>query len=36
MIIKVYGEMHFFIEEVDEIRGKIIDDKPTIILLENM
>ncbi len=36
MTIKVYGEMHFFIEEVDEIRGKIIDDKPTIILLENM
>ena len=36
MIIKVYGEMHFFIEEVDEIRSKIVDDKPTIILLENM
>lgn len=36
MIIKVYGEMHFFIGEVDEIRSKIVDDKPTIILLENM
>ena len=36
MIIKVYGEMHFFMEEVEEIRSKIVDDKPTIILLENM
>jgi hypothetical protein len=36
MTIKVYGEMHFFIEEVDEIRSKIVDDEPTIILLENM
>ena len=36
MTIKVYGEMHFFIGEVDEIRGKIVDDEPTIILLENM
>lgn len=33
--INVYGEMHFAENEVEDIRNKIIKDKPDLILLEN-
>ena len=33
--INVYGEMHFTENEVEDIRNKIIKDKPDLILLEN-
>lgn len=33
--INVYGEMHFAENEVEDIRNKIIKDKPDLVLLEN-
>ena len=33
--LNVYGEMHFAENEVEDIRNKIIKDKPDLILLEN-